>query len=44
MVVKCSKCGSTNTYFAERIIFIFMACYKCRDCGNEFAIPGWQGP
>ncbi len=38
----CPKCGSRNTYFMNKIIFVIMACYKCRDCGNEFAVNSFK--
>lgn len=44
MDVKCTKCGSTNTYFDGYIIIFVMACYRCLDCGNDFAITNWEDP
>ena len=36
----CPKCGSSNTYFEGKVVFIIMAVYKCNNCGNEFLING----
>ena len=34
----CPKCGSTNTYFENKIVLFIMAVYKCNCCGNEFLV------